>query len=120
MMHWAAINKMDYFRDWLFPLVWRNKSRFVEFWKTCSTCADKFLEGKKDESWHLAELGVMPEFQKQGIGGQLLDWGLDHARERKEKVYTEASEAGERLYSKKGFHVVGYVSVHDPDTGENF
>ena len=59
--------------------------------------------------WYLKILCVHPGFQRRGVGAILLDWGLNHARERGEKVYLESSEYGKGLYMKKGFKEVGEI-----------
>jgi len=54
-------------------------------------------------------LVVHPRFQRKGVGATLLDWGLEKARARGEKVYLEATNFGEGLYLKKGFKEVGFM-----------
>jgi ribosomal protein S18 acetylase RimI-like enzyme len=55
-------------------------------------------------------------YQRCGIGKQLLQWGLDIAREKKLSVVTEASPQGLGLYTKLGMKQVGWL---EPKTGEN-
>jgi len=118
MVYRKAVEAMDYLEKWLSPPRWRNNPRYIQYWKTVSECADTFLHGNAHKCWYLMTLAVLPEFQRQQIGRQLIDWALDIARERGEKAYTEASEAGRGLYSKKGFQVVDYVFVRDQSSGE--
>lgn len=57
--------------------------------------------GNKVESLALAPMAVRPEFQQQGIGGQLIQNGLKKARELK---YTSVIVLGhEHYYPKFGF-----------------
>lgn len=57
--------------------------------------------GDKVESLALAPMAVKPEFQQQGIGGQLIQSGLKKARELK---YTSVIVLGhEHYYPKFGF-----------------
>ncbi|KAI9789572.1 MAG: hypothetical protein M1816_005979 [Peltula sp. TS41687] len=64
--------------------------------------------GDVGESWHLAFLCVSPRFQRRGIGGLLIDWGLDKAAREGVPAVLEASPVGESLYLKKGFRTYGY------------
>ena len=69
--------------------------------------------GKIDEMWYLRILAVHSGFQRKRFGCILLDWGLNLARKRGEKVYLEASPSGKGLYLKKGFQVVGDLILED-------
>jgi ribosomal protein S18 acetylase RimI-like enzyme len=63
---------------------------------------------------------VDPEYQSQGIGWALLQWGLDQADSHSPplEVYTESTEAGRRLYEKGGLKVVGWNVVKDDEHPE--
>lgn len=69
--------------------------------------------GDIGELWHLAFLCVSPKYQRRGIGGLLIDWGLDKAARESVPASVEASPAGEALYQRKGFRKYGY-SVFAP------
>ena len=118
MVYRKAVQAMDCLEKWLSPPTWRNNPRFIQYWKTVSQCADTAFDGNPQKSWYLMMLAVLPECQRQQIGGRLMDWALDIAKERGEKAYTESSEAGRALYSKKGFQVVDYVFVRDQSSAE--
>jgi ribosomal protein S18 acetylase RimI-like enzyme len=115
-----ASEVMDYVENWISPPRWRNEQRWRVYLSVQSECVDTYLERKKNGAWYLLALAVAPKCQRQGIGGILVDWGLNQARQRGEKAYTEASEAGRGLYLQKGFQIVGSVLVHDRDTGEQY
>ena len=53
--------------------------------------------------WELKALGVLPEFERRGIGAKLLLPGLMLADETNRAVVMTASAAGEGLYLKHGF-----------------
>jgi GNAT superfamily N-acetyltransferase len=107
-----VIESKDAFEDWLFPSQWHISERREEFETAQDVSINKFLgPGTIDDTWYLKILAVHPEFQGRGIGTALLDWGLNHARERGEKVYLEATPSGEKLYLKKGFQKVGDLTV---------
>jgi GNAT superfamily N-acetyltransferase len=47
---------------------------------------------------------VDPKYQRRGIAGELVQWGLDEARRRGLEATTEASSMGRGAYEKLGFH----------------
>jgi GNAT superfamily N-acetyltransferase len=59
----------------------------------------------------LQELYVRPEFQRKGLGGRLVEWGLQKAEERGLQVYIESTEKGLGLYLKYGMTEVDRVDV---------
>ncbi|KII83338.1 hypothetical protein PLICRDRAFT_62454, partial [Plicaturopsis crispa FD-325 SS-3] len=70
---------------------------------------DKRIEIFGDEPhWYLYILAVLPQYQNQGVGSQLLDWGITaaDAAEPKRAVYLEASPVGQKLYERRGFETV--------------
>lgn len=57
--------------------------------------------------WYLSMLGVSPEYQGQGIGGQLLQPVLQEADRTKMPCYLETStNGGVRFYQRHGFEIV--------------
>lgn len=80
---------------------------------------------KATPHWYLAVLGVHPKAQRRGIGGMLLDWGLQRAREETEQrgkavpVTMTSSPAGQGLYIRKGFRIVAWQGVA-LDDAQNF
>lgn len=58
---------------------------------------------KQEDYWSLAALGVSDEFERRGIGSQLLKWGMDAADKSDKAIVVAASIEGERLYTKHGF-----------------
>jgi ribosomal protein S18 acetylase RimI-like enzyme len=112
-----GIEYKDHLEDWVFPATWAIPERSDEYRKARVKCAEKFLGlGNVDKMWYLKTLVVHPEFQRKGVGGRLIDWGLNQAQERGEGVYVEADgEAGKGLYLKKGFKVVGLLVVGEKD-----
>ncbi|KAJ6025051.1 hypothetical protein N7540_005848 [Penicillium herquei] len=68
------------------------------------------LLGEK-EYFQLKELYVLPEYQRQGLGGLLVAFGVHKADELSLPAYTEASPEGLELYVKHGFQEVDRVTV---------
>jgi hypothetical protein len=59
----------------------------------------------------LKELYVQPEFQRRGIRGTLVEWGVKKTDELGLVAYTEASPKGLGLYLRYGFKEVDSVTV---------
>ena len=62
---------------------------------------------------HLRTMTVSPPYQRQGIGGKMLRWGLDHAERERIPVTLEASVAGQSLYEKFGFKTVARSRIRE-------
>ncbi|KAF7533360.1 hypothetical protein G7054_g7153 [Neopestalotiopsis clavispora] len=58
---------------------------------------------------------VLPECQGQGIGHAIMSWGCREFDRERVDAYLEASIAGERLYKKFGFEIIGKT---DKDFGD--
>lgn len=53
---------------------------------------------------YLMNIYTRPQFRKQGVGKELIEWLLEQAAQRNiPKIYLETSEAGKRLYAQIGF-----------------
>jgi ribosomal protein S18 acetylase RimI-like enzyme len=64
--------------------------------------------------WYLAMLGVSPECQGQGIGGQLLQPVLGEADRTQMPCYLETSTAAAvRFYQRNGFEIVHHGTFSD-------
>lgn len=63
------------------------------------------------ERWHLHVLVVARQFQRRGIGGKLMEWGIEQAVKEKVPIALEASEVGLSLYRKIGFKVVDMLKL---------
>ena len=114
LLYRKGIESKDFLEDWLFPSWWYSHSKRIDFNNLQKECMEKFLGPKAiDDMWYLEILCVHPDFQRRGVGSVLLDWGLERARRRGEKVYLEASEFGKRLYDKKGFKEVGKLLARE-------
>jgi predicted N-acetyltransferase YhbS len=59
------------------------------------------------EYLELATLGVNPKYHRRGIGGKLVQRGINAAKEEHIPVVLEGSVSGTKLYSKMGFQITG-------------
>ncbi|PGH36307.1 hypothetical protein GX50_00812 [[Emmonsia] crescens] len=77
--------------------------------------------------WYLRSLAVDPDFSGRGLATQLVQWGIDRAKEDNIPAFLESSPAALGLYKRLGFVVVedlppldnGHVLTimyMDPDT----
>ncbi|KAK6336237.1 hypothetical protein TWF696_001799 [Orbilia brochopaga] len=76
-------------------------------WELDSMAENKYLV--------LQGLVTSPEYQCQGVGSQLVKWGVDRADAEKLACWCHASPAGNQLYRKAGFQELG---SSDYDLGE--
>ncbi|KAF2011350.1 acyl-CoA N-acyltransferase [Aaosphaeria arxii CBS 175.79] len=63
--------------------------------------------------WHVGLLGVSPKYQRRGIGGRLLQYGLKFATEEDLPVTLEASAKGHNLYLRSGFKIIADAEIVD-------
>jgi GNAT superfamily N-acetyltransferase len=61
--------------------------------------------------YYLDNLCVDFRYQRMGIGGKLLEWGIETAKGKGLGMQTEASPMGVGLYRKMGFQQVGVWGV---------
>ncbi|KAL7007011.1 hypothetical protein EMMF5_003237 [Cystobasidiomycetes sp. EMM_F5] len=61
------------------------------------------IKDKRRGYWSLDYLAVLPTHHRRGIGGQLLEWGLEQADADDLSVYLSASPQGVGMYTKHGF-----------------
>ncbi|PQE03027.1 GCN5-related N-acetyltransferase protein [Rutstroemia sp. NJR-2017a BVV2] len=97
--NWYSENFQDRDRDWEKIRQFRN------------LLVDNFAS--VPEYLELATLGVSPKYHRRGIGGEMVQWGIDAAKEEHIPVVLEGSVSGTKLYSKMGFHVTGTNKVMD-------
>lgn len=63
------------------------------------------------ELWYLGTLAVDPTQQRRGIGRQLIEWGLQRARQEQVSAGLEASAKGIGLYESPGFRTVNTIEL---------
>lgn len=59
--------------------------------------------------WELDILAVDPDFGRRGIGGKLVEWGQDRAREDGVPLLLWASIRATPLYERKGFKEIDRI-----------
>lgn len=67
--------------------------------------------GTREESWFLDMLSVHPDYQGQGHGRALVNWGKDQARTDGICASVTSAEMKEGFYEKMGFVEVGRANV---------
>ena len=65
----------------------------------------------------LSLLCVHKDYQRQGVGTRLVQWGLDKASELGLPAHLEASPSGALLYPKLGFHRIETLVIKAEDVG---
>ena len=90
---------------------------------------ESFPSSDFPELWYLSTLAVLPEYQRRGIGRQLVTWGVQQGEKEGVPIALEASPDGKRLYEKCGFQWVRTENLDElavplmicepPGTGED-
>lgn len=86
-----------------------NAELYEHFFGSLNEARRKVLGGKRHIL--MAVLVVDPEYQRMGVGNELLRWGLDLADEEQVECWIDASPAGFGLYKKFGWEEVGAVEI---------
>lgn len=86
-----------------------NKEFVDYFLGSFDTARNKAMAGKKH--FLMTVLCVHPEYQRLGIGGKLLDWGLKEADKEGLECWIDSSPFGLGLYKKHGWEEVGYLDI---------
>ncbi|KAF3352579.1 hypothetical protein VDGD_08283 [Verticillium dahliae] len=64
---------------------------------------DDIWTGKRAESWYLEAVAVRPDFQGQGVGYKLVQWGIQRAREEGICASVSSAKGKDGFYTKCGF-----------------
>jgi ribosomal protein S18 acetylase RimI-like enzyme len=87
-----------------FSMRWERFLDFLNFFIQEGATRQHYVS---EPHWYLMLLGVVPESQGQGIGGQLIQPILQEADQNQTLCYLETStESGVRFYSRHGFEVI--------------
>jgi len=79
--------------------------------RVSSSCLNAFPRSSSDSMLVLGLLCVHPDFQRRGVGKELVRWGLRQAADLGLTVHLEASPEGIPLYRSLGFKTVETVIV---------
>lgn len=64
--------------------------------------------------WEVSLLAVDPDAQRQGVGAELIEWGVDQARAEGLPCVVISSTGSEKWYQKQGFEIyVGCAGTAD-------
>lgn len=63
---------------------------------------------------------IDPDYQRKGLGGKLLKWGIDQAAQQGVPAWLESSPMGKALYEKNGFRVVLWDRVDEKRAQRGF
>lgn len=86
-----------------------NAALYHQFFGDLHAARVKWLGGKRHIL--MGVLAVDPDYQKMGVGRELLRWGLDLADEEQVETWIDASAAGHPLYKQLGWVDVGKVDI---------
>lgn len=89
-----------------------DKLRFAKFWDLMSRYP--FFEDISNY-WELELLAIRPSYQRQGVGSDLLTWGMEQAAHHNMPVVVAATFHGEHLYRKHGFQECGRIDFEGTD-----
>ena len=96
--------------DWIMEEAFNNTLEFVSVYDNISNELIGFsrIIGDKTVFLYIQDIMVKKEYQKQGIGGKIVEFTLDIIREYKKinsdvRVYLGASKDKEAFYEKYGF-----------------
>ncbi|CAF3498880.1 hypothetical protein SNK03_000159 [Fusarium graminearum] len=64
---------------------------------------ERIWSGKRAESWYLSALAVHPDFQRQGVGKRLAQWGIEKAQAEGVCASLVAAHGTDDFYIKLGF-----------------
>lgn len=67
--------------------------------------------GSRQQNWYLSTLATHPDFQGQGIGKELVKWGIDEADKENVCASVISSDGNEGFYGQSGFIEVGRANV---------
>jgi hypothetical protein len=65
-------------------------------------------------STDLRRIAVHPNYQRRGVAGQLLQWGLDRADSEKLVSYLNGRPQARQLYENSGFRAVNIIPMPVP------
>lgn len=72
---------------------------------------------------HIATIAVHPAFRRRGLGGRLLEAGMQAAYAEGARIYhlevRDGNAAAQELYTSFGFEIVGRRPKYYHDTGED-
>jgi GNAT superfamily N-acetyltransferase len=86
-----------------------NKELSEYYFGSLDKVRNEAMKGKRH--FLMAILAVLPEYQRIGVGGKLLEWGLQEADREGVECWIDSSPFGLGLYKKFGWKEVGYLDV---------
>lgn len=64
--------------------------------------------------WYLDMMGVRRAYTGKGGAKQMIDWGIDKAKQDGVPCFTEATGQAKTYYERFGFKVVDYMAIETP------
>ncbi|KAE8153651.1 acyl-CoA N-acyltransferase [Aspergillus avenaceus] len=98
----------DQLFSWLYPDRSVDRSHLAAYSALTEEC---FPYSAYPKLWFLSTLAVHPDYQRQGIGRKLVEWGLGQAAREQMPVGLEASAKGTYLYHSLGFRTVNEMPL---------
>ncbi|KAL8815942.1 MAG: hypothetical protein Q9223_004977 [Gallowayella weberi] len=72
---------------------------------TINPLVSHFWSGSRRTGWYLNFLGVHPDFQRQGYGTSLAEWGIERAKQEKVAASVISGVGRDPFYRRCGFDV---------------
>ncbi|KAE8441187.1 hypothetical protein EG329_005787 [Mollisiaceae sp. DMI_Dod_QoI] len=100
--------------NWLWPDRSCDKDAGKLFMESIALDKKRYWEShpERGSRWHAQNIIVSPQWQRQGVGKLLLSEGISRAQEQHVIMGLSASPAGEKLYRKMGFQMLGDFTYH--------
>jgi ribosomal protein S18 acetylase RimI-like enzyme len=102
-----SVDLIDLLQAGLYELPFRLPLQYLPRWQAALALDHYRHQAMPQPHWYLMLLGVSPSYQRQGVGHQLMQLGLDESTRTHHPCYVETSTEGAvRFYQRHGFEII--------------